>query len=476
MNSEKEYLLRRYRFAVEQALAKARFLDTAEIVTLQAFVIFLVCVRSHDDTRFVWTLTGLAIRLAQALGLHRDGTKFNLSPFNTEMRRRLWWQLCILDVRASEDHGFELSIRDQSFDTEFPLSINDTQIQPDATETPVPGPGVSDMTHCLIRIEICYLTRRLFYASPGNSALPVKSEPLSFEAREMMVRETADHMEKQYLQHCESAGPVFWSAATVARLILAKTSLLIYQPLTHPARPNNLPQSTRDRLFIASIELMEYARTLQADPTAKRFNWLFKTYTQWHGIAYILTELAVRPPGPIVDRAWGAVIIFRDAGVINSSSRTGMLWQPLRRLLATALRKREENKRLKPSALGLGMGSQYIHPQRPSVSQNPNIIATSSATNPNYQVRPDPYAQSPEMFMQPQYPDMGPPYAPDHRAILMQEQQLVQMQHQPPFLVDDAAMQGLGMSNLNMADMAEENWDGWNQLVRGYSTEPSRYW
>jgi hypothetical protein len=33
MSAEREYLLRRYRFAVEQSLAKAQFLDTSEIVS-----------------------------------------------------------------------------------------------------------------------------------------------------------------------------------------------------------------------------------------------------------------------------------------------------------------------------------------------------------------------------------------------------------------------------------------------------------
>lgn len=87
----KESLLRQYRFGTEQALARAGFLNTNEIVTVQAFVLFLVCVRRHDDTRFVWSLTGLALRISQSLGLHRDGTQFGLSPFDTEMRRRLWW-------------------------------------------------------------------------------------------------------------------------------------------------------------------------------------------------------------------------------------------------------------------------------------------------------------------------------------------------------------------------------------------------
>jgi hypothetical protein len=42
-NMDKSFLYNRYRFAVEQALARAGFLDTRELVVLQAFVVFLVC-------------------------------------------------------------------------------------------------------------------------------------------------------------------------------------------------------------------------------------------------------------------------------------------------------------------------------------------------------------------------------------------------------------------------------------------------
>ena len=42
-NMDKGFLHNRYRFAVEQALARAGFLETRELVVLQAFVVSLVC-------------------------------------------------------------------------------------------------------------------------------------------------------------------------------------------------------------------------------------------------------------------------------------------------------------------------------------------------------------------------------------------------------------------------------------------------
>jgi hypothetical protein len=173
-------------------------------------VLFLICVRKHDDTRFVWTMTGLAIRIAQSLGLHRDGSKFGLSPFDTEMRRRLWWQVCIVDVRASEDHGSDPSIMSSSYDTKLPTSCNDSDLEPSYEGLPQPREGVSEMTFCLIRFEICSLARVIAYAPPGECPRDgMVPQPCSFEDKERLIQECGMRMEQKYLQHCENAGPLY---------------------------------------------------------------------------------------------------------------------------------------------------------------------------------------------------------------------------------------------------------------------------
>lgn len=93
---DREKALKRYRYATEQALARAGFLSTQEIIVVQAFTLFLTCIRRLAENKDVWTLTGLLLRMAHSLGIHRDGLQFGLSPFDTEMRRRLWWQICTL--------------------------------------------------------------------------------------------------------------------------------------------------------------------------------------------------------------------------------------------------------------------------------------------------------------------------------------------------------------------------------------------
>ena len=464
------------------------------------------------------------MRIAQSLGLHRDGTKFGLSPFDTEMRRRLWWQVCILDVRASEDHGSDPSILDQSFDTEFPLSINDSDLDPDATEPPTPRVGVSEMTFCLIRYELCSLTRKLSYVPPGATRQQ-RAALITLEEKEQLVKECAERLEEKYLRYCEEAGPLYWVAATVARLITAKMSLIIYHPLIQPGKCSTLSQDTKDRLFMSSIEIVEYGRILESEATTKQWGWLFHTYVQWHAIAYILGELCIRPHSMIVDRAWRAVDgVFNDLGgvVSHSESTTSMLWQPMRKLMARARWKREENMQAQIQqgqiSNELGINSDYMHqspsglssipdeapcPTRdrlyPQTTDTTNLVAdqnliselyptandassrssnsnSNSNTNNNNNNNESSFLTQPsysstdipmtEPQLQPQVIGMGPSFAPEQIQLQLQQQQQ-NLQQQTPWLMDNNAFADLDMGGLN----GNSGWEGWDDLARDFQLE-----
>ena len=291
------------------------------------------------------SLAGLAIRLSIGIGLHRDGSKMGLSPFDTEMRRRLWWSLCVLDIRAAEDYGSEPAILEGTYDTLLPLNVDDADLDPLATEPPQEHVGVSEMTFCLIRYEMYKVMRHMPYTTlriqPPNGI----TNAVTFEEKEKMVRDLHIHLENKYLQYCLNSGPLHWVAATISRLVLAKMSIMIF--FRGPNSPDNLPQHIRDRLFIASIEINEYSRLLETGATTKKWGWLFQTYVHWHALVYILREICNRPRCPLTDRAWRAVdssfASWDDAMKHSRSSKNGMLWLPLRKLMAKARRKREED-------------------------------------------------------------------------------------------------------------------------------------
>jgi hypothetical protein len=141
-------LLERYRFGVQQALARAKFLQTSSVSILQALTIFLIALRSNkEDTGLLSVLGSIAIRIAQRLGLHRDGSHYdNLSPFKQEIRRRLWWHAVMLDDRVLEDRTFDPRIHDIMADTRLPRNLNDSDLTIDMKELPESKVGCTDMT------------------------------------------------------------------------------------------------------------------------------------------------------------------------------------------------------------------------------------------------------------------------------------------------------------------------------------------
>jgi hypothetical protein len=102
---DRSVLCSRFRLGVETLLSSYQLTSTDDLRVLQAFALYLVLLRNHD-AELSWKLTGLATRLGYSLGLHREGD-FGLSIFDTEIRRRLWWQITVLEAPASEDYSSE---------------------------------------------------------------------------------------------------------------------------------------------------------------------------------------------------------------------------------------------------------------------------------------------------------------------------------------------------------------------------------
>ncbi|OAP64044.1 hypothetical protein AYL99_00016 [Fonsecaea erecta] len=339
LDEDKQSLLKKYRFATEQALARADFLNSSSLMCLQALSFFLIFVRHCDDSRLVWALGGLAIHLAQSLGIHRDGTHFGLNPFDTEMRRRLWWQISLLDNRAAEDHGVDPSFNDQFYDTKVPANLNDDDIYPGMKDWPKERVGATEMTFCLIRYEIGLFSRR-FNFGPGCSTSQVSE--LSLVEKEKLIDECHRKLEEKYLRHCDMNMPIYWVAATVARLILAKMWLMVHHPRAYSnnGEGSPMPPEIRDRVFITSVEVIEFSHLLEKNENTAKWGWLFRTYMQWQSVACALSEICVRPPGPDVDRAWRAVESVYGERMMNYKYQKGMLWKPLRHLMAKARARR----------------------------------------------------------------------------------------------------------------------------------------
>ncbi|KAH6608893.1 hypothetical protein Trco_002239 [Trichoderma cornu-damae] len=342
LGASKDELFTLFRFAVEQSLAKANFLNTSDFAVVQALTLFLQVVRRHDESRFAWSLTSLLIRIAQGLGIHRDGTNFGLSPYETEQRRRVWWAILTLDFRSSEEMGTDLIVADGDFDTQFPSNINDADITPTGTEYPAARQGKSETAISLVRFEVCAMSRRLHHSSSPKASF-AKAENSTVAEKERILVEFYHKIEDKFLRHLpQETDPLYWVAAMISRIIMAKMCLIVYQPMLFPSSDREVTAEIRERIYIASIEIIEYNHRLNTDGRCRQYRWLFRTYTNWHAIAYILVETCRRPWTALVERGWEAVNGY-DKDLAENVKRAdhAAVFLPLRKLFIRARRYQE---------------------------------------------------------------------------------------------------------------------------------------
>ncbi|KAL4941839.1 hypothetical protein BDV06DRAFT_173420 [Aspergillus oleicola] len=90
-----------------------------------------------DANKDMWFLLALEVNLAKRMGYHRDPSHFSgISPFQGEMRRRLWATVLMSDVLISNQMGMQRMISDWQYDTLEPRNLNDDEFDKDTTELP----------------------------------------------------------------------------------------------------------------------------------------------------------------------------------------------------------------------------------------------------------------------------------------------------------------------------------------------------
>ncbi|KAI0967788.1 hypothetical protein F4678DRAFT_234273 [Xylaria arbuscula] len=328
--STKTDLTHKYRQGLEYALARADFLNKPDLTVLQAFTIFLLLVRLQESPRFIWMMTGLVIRMAQSLGLQRDGSHFqNVTPFEVEMRRRAWYALCSLDVRAAEDQGTDFTIQLGSFDTKLPLNINDDDIDVDMKETPIEREGITDMTAPIVMMEISHISRQVVSAA-------------DLQEQSRRIGSLYGLLEDRYLRFAiKSESTQNWVMVVVVRLVIAKLTLFTHLPVLFSSPGDHLSHEIRNKLLIAAIEVAEFNHALNADSASHQWRWIYQTYTHWHAIVYLLIEICRRPWSSLIERSWTALHSPWLIPAKSTLDKDLTTWVPLRKLMLKARKHRE---------------------------------------------------------------------------------------------------------------------------------------
>lgn len=111
------------------------FLHRGTLPLVQAFALLANYLQKRNRPNSGFTLLGTAVNMAQGLGLHREFSAPAVSPFNMEIRRRVWWVLFIFDSGARVTFG-RPTMSLGGISTQLPRNLDDHDLAVDLDELP----------------------------------------------------------------------------------------------------------------------------------------------------------------------------------------------------------------------------------------------------------------------------------------------------------------------------------------------------
>ncbi|KAL8801670.1 MAG: hypothetical protein Q9182_004307 [Xanthomendoza sp. 2 TL-2023] len=290
-------LVNRYLLATQQALNAAKLLTSSDIMVLQALVILLVGTPEFLLSYF-------------RIGLHRDGTSLGLSPFETEIRRRLWWQIVVVDIRLAELSGAGTSMLSVPFNTCLPLNVNDADLSPEMGELPPEHTRTTDMTFCLSRYEIAKFLKdsnTAFFFFEGAWA-KANGTPATLEEKDRAIDEVEHRLEEKYLKHCSDAKvTLHFLTGIFLRNAIYRMRVVAHHPQHRPDKGASMPAEEKEYLCRLNLNMIENDNIAHGNKSAERFAWYLNMYFQLPAFIYLISELRHRTRGELADRGWSAI-------------------------------------------------------------------------------------------------------------------------------------------------------------------------
>ncbi|KJZ73971.1 hypothetical protein HIM_06639 [Hirsutella minnesotensis 3608] len=311
--------LQRYNEGTKAALARFNFMKNYNMSALQALVLYLYSLQGRYDRHAAWILSGTLVRIAQKMGYHRDGEQLNLDPFETEMRRRVWWQVVVLDSKYAMLSGLRQTMLPFHWDTKMPQNVNDADLIPGSTEPVQPREGPTEMAFCIIFNEIYRFKMESDNGSDGpafeaamlgqnldgtdlEDSTAVNSAAMArFRHNVRLVENRLIELENKYVD--VNAGNVHRAALTIRPMITNKLSEMLVPIREQPEWGSEI-FGPKDSLF--KVVLMGHEQRMDAFVNLQQtgFVWFVKLHFQHDMFAVMTGQLCQRPTGSLADRAW----------------------------------------------------------------------------------------------------------------------------------------------------------------------------
>jgi hypothetical protein len=280
----------------------------------------------------VWTLVPVAVRIARALSLHVDNHRPSESFFEQQMRKRLWYTICLLDLQASFDRASEPLITPDSPQPSMPKNVNDSELDPSSAGDLPDREGLTDITFALVTYDAQARGKLLNFVSTSEMAKGASGATYNWGARQRHV-EQFEHRTVKLLRYCDPcASPYAWYTLNGSQSIVATMKLCALRPLHRNGSGAPPRVHGSSYLLELSASVLEKAHLIRSHPHGEGFRWF--EVAQWHALAIAIAECYVCNDSALVRRLWPLIDdSFKHHGNVIADYTEGMLWRPMEKLM-----------------------------------------------------------------------------------------------------------------------------------------------
>ncbi|CAK4031910.1 transcriptional regulatory [Lecanosticta acicola] len=305
LSESRDDLIRKYRDVTEVALSAAGFITSTDIMVLSALILYLAALRSLGEVQTVWSLFGLAIRIAGTIGLPHDGSSFGLSPFEIEMRRRLWWGIVYFDGRMAELVGQDGDLMGNDYEAQSPANLNDSDLFPTMARLPDSRRGPTEAIYLQARILSVTVARSLqSITGPQGTWHRLQEATMSTSEKLEIMQRIEQRYNEEILEPCDPTVPLQWLSIHTARTFSTKLRLIARIPIVDLEGEWESADGFSENAFLLSMDLLQLQVDLWCEPMVQQWRWHWQAHFQWYALVCLLRQTRLRQAGSGISRAW----------------------------------------------------------------------------------------------------------------------------------------------------------------------------
>ncbi len=257
--------------------------------------------------------------MAQKLGYHRDGEQLMLTPYETEMRRRIFWQLLIHDNKAATFSGLTIQFNPSNWDTKPPININDADLFPGSTEPVQPRQGPTEMIFVMIMCQIYEFQKCAHQENAADFEAAVMGQDLEgeadsslrhqamFEKMRAEVTNLGRKLREIEEKYCDpSAGNVHLAAMAMRPMIMENFDKVLVPMREQPEWGTEI-FGPKDNLFKLIVAGNEHRAAIYEQMSRGGFLWFMRMSFQLDYFAYLTGQLIIHTQGTLSVRGWECI-------------------------------------------------------------------------------------------------------------------------------------------------------------------------